>query len=97
VLLIADNQTSMQRAQIAIERIISADDLTRDKIRHEQLVVAQQLNKSTVQTVASSNQVLDESMMTPYGAPSDYAYIIPVPNDIVGLIIGKNGETIRKL
>jgi hypothetical protein len=38
----------MQRAQIAIERIISADDLTRDKIRHEQLVVAQQLNKSTV-------------------------------------------------
>ena len=97
MLLIADNQTSMQRAQIAIERIISADDLTRDKIRHEQLVVAQQLNKSTVQTVASSNQVLDESMMTPYGAPSYFAYIIPVPNDIVGLIIGKNGETIRKL
>lgn len=49
------------------------------------------------QTVSNSNQVLDESMMTPYGAPSDYAYIIPVPNDIVGLIIGKNGETIRKL
>jgi far upstream element-binding protein len=36
-------------------------------------------------------------MMTPYGAPSPYAYIIPVPNDTVGLIIGKNGETIRKL
>lgn len=36
-------------------------------------------------------------MMTPYGPPSPYAYIIPVPNDIVGLIIGKQGETIRKL
>ena len=36
-------------------------------------------------------------MMTPYGAPSSSAYIIPVPNDAVGLIIGKNGETIRRL
>lgn len=35
--------------------------------------------------------------MTPYGPPSDTAYILPVPNDVVGLIIGKNGETIRKL
>lgn len=35
--------------------------------------------------------------MTPYGAPSPYAYIIPVPNDTVGLIIGKSGETIRRL
>ena len=25
------------------------------------------------------------------------AYIIPVPNDIVGLVIGKGGETIRQL
>jgi transcription antitermination factor NusA-like protein len=36
-------------------------------------------------------------MMTPYGAPSPYAYIIVVPNDAVGLIIGKSGETIRRL
>lgn len=35
--------------------------------------------------------------MTPYGPPSPYAYIIPVPNDCVGLIIGKGGETIRML
>ena len=36
-------------------------------------------------------------MMTPYGPPSPYAYIIPVPNDCVGLVIGKGGETIRLL
>lgn len=36
-------------------------------------------------------------MMTPYGPPSAAAYIVPVPNDIVGLIIGKGGETIRQL
>jgi len=41
------------------------------------------------------NANFDDSMMTPYGPPSPYAYIIPVPNDCVGLIIGKGGETIR--
>jgi len=35
--------------------------------------------------------------MTPYGPPDKNARIIPVPNDCVGLIIGKNGETIRRL
>jgi far upstream element-binding protein len=40
---------------------------------------------------------MDDSMMTPYGPPSPYAYIIPVPNDCVGLIIGKGGDTIRQL
>jgi far upstream element-binding protein len=40
---------------------------------------------------------MDDSMMTPYGPPSPYAYIIPVPNDCVGLVIGKGGETIRNL
>ena len=40
---------------------------------------------------------IDDTMMTPYGPPNASAYIIPVPNDIVGLIIGKGGETIREL
>lgn len=43
------------------------------------------------------NSQMDDSMMTPYGPPSPYAYIIPVPNDCVGLIIGKGGDTIRQL
>ncbi len=42
-------------------------------------------------------QAFDESMLTPYGPPSPYAYIVPVPNDAIGLIIGKSGEMIRKL
>ena len=56
--------------------------------------MAQQLNNPAPVMPAAS---LDDSMMTPYGAPSSSAYIIPVPNDAVGLIIGKNGETIRRL
>ena len=43
------------------------------------------------------NKGIDDSMMTPYGPPSANAYVIPVPNDIVGLIIGKGGDTIRQL
>lgn len=36
-------------------------------------------------------------MLTPYGPPSQNAYIISVPNECVGLIIGKGGEIIRQL
>jgi far upstream element-binding protein len=40
---------------------------------------------------------IEDFLLTPYGPPSPYAYIIPVPNECVGLIIGKGGETIRYL
>lgn len=36
-------------------------------------------------------------LISPYGKPSPNAKIIPVPNDCVGLLIGKSGETIKKL
>ena len=35
--------------------------------------------------------------MTPYGPPGEKARFYKVPNDLVGLIIGANGETIRKI
>lgn len=94
MLIIGESAECVRRAQTAVDRIITADDQTRDKIRHEQLVVAQQLNNPAPILPTAE---LDDSMMTPYGAPSSSAYIIPVPNDAVGLIIGKKGETIRRL
>lgn len=39
----------------------------------------------------------EDFLLTPYGPPSPSALIIPVPNECVGLIIGKGGETIRNL
>ncbi len=36
-------------------------------------------------------------MLTPYGPPSPYALILAIPNECVGLIIGKGGDTIRHL
>lgn len=41
VLIIGDSTESVRRAENAIQRVISADDTTRNKIREEQLVVAQ--------------------------------------------------------
>lgn len=98
----------MQKASQIVDRILSSDEATRDKIRKEQLTVAAQLQNTkqgstsrnledNYQQVGVDNQCMDDSMMTPYGPPSPMAYIIPVPNDIVGLIIGKGGDTIRQL
>ena len=90
MLIIGETPDCVRRAMNAIERVIQADEVTRNKIRDEQLNVAQQINNKQV-----PNSPYDDSLMTPYGPPSPYAYIIPVPNDCVGLIIGKGGETIR--
>ena len=40
---------------------------------------------------------MDESMMTPYGPPNPYAHVIQVPNECVGVLIGKGGESIKEL
>lgn len=102
----------MQKAYAIVERILNSDEETRDKIRKEQLSVAAQLSTSKQGQSSNRNQVpsiddvykkvgmdavIDDTMMTPYGPPSAIAYIIPVPDDVVGLIIGKGGETIRHL
>lgn len=43
------------------------------------------------------NDANDLSMTTPYGPPAKDAYVYPVPNDCVGLVIGVKGETIMML
>lgn len=37
------------------------------------------------------------SLTTPYGPPSDNAFILEVPNECVGLVIGKEGDTIKNI
>lgn len=95
VLIMGDTQDDVDRAIEACNKLIHADEETRNMIRKEQLKVAAEIN-NTVYSTDNKNPV-DESMLTPYGPPSPYAYIVPVPNDCIGLIIGKRGETIRRL
>jgi far upstream element-binding protein len=38
-----------------------------------------------------------EALNTPYGAPSPNAYTVQVPNECVGMIIGKDGQTLKMI
>lgn len=97
VLIMGDTQYQVDHAVEVCNKIILADEETRNSIRKEQLRVAAELNNNIYSTNSDNKAPVDESMLTPYGPPSPYAYIIPVPNDCIGLIIGKRGETIKRL
>lgn len=60
------------------------------------LIAQSQSVPTTAQPIASTNNFdpNDLSMTTPYGPPSKDAYVYPVPNEFVGLVIGVKGETI---
>ena len=93
VLIVSDSEAQLARATVEIERILFADEETRTKIKQAQLQQVSQIN----QGVPITNDDTDPSMTTPYGPPSAEAFVIRVPNDCVGLVIGKKGETIRQL
>eukprot|EP01016_Furgasonia_blochmanni_P001106 TRINITY_DN10404_c0_g1_i11.p1 TRINITY_DN10404_c0_g1~~TRINITY_DN10404_c0_g1_i11.p1 ORF type:complete len:470 (+),score=110.87 TRINITY_DN10404_c0_g1_i11:911-2320(+) len=98
VLVVGDSEAQVARACAEIERIIFADEETRNRIRQEQLkTVAQLKNDPTLIIGKGANGEVDLSLTTPYGPPTPDAYIVPVPNDCVGLVIGKGGETIKQL
>lgn len=60
-------------------------------------MVAQIKNDQAQYSANTDSGLMDASLTTPYGPPSEDAYIIPVPKDCVGLVIGKGGETIKML
>jgi hypothetical protein len=79
-------------ARDVVIKVLTADESTRNAIRSEQLKAANELSKDFY-----TKEVIHEHLLTPYGPPSPNAMIIAVPNDCVGLIIGKGGDTIRHL
>ena len=40
---------------------------------------------------------MDLSLVTKYGPPNEDAYIIPIPTECIGKVIGKNGDALKKL
>lgn len=96
VLIIGDSEDKLIRAQNLIEKVLFADEKTRGRIKEEQIKASQEIRSELLMTGGEIPQI-EEYMLTPYGPPDKNARIVPVPNDCVGLIIGKNGETIRRL
>jgi hypothetical protein len=91
VLIIGYSEEKVRKASHLVEEIIFADENTRNKIIQEQLKAARQSGEK--------NEIIksDDYLMTPYGPPGPNARFYKVPNDLVGLIIGANGETIKKV
>jgi rRNA processing protein Krr1/Pno1 len=96
VLIIGDSEDKLARAQSLIERVLFADEKTRNRIKDEQIKASQEI-RSELLMQGGEIPHIEDFMLTPYGPPDKNARIVPVPNDCVGLIIGKNGETIRRL
>ena len=40
---------------------------------------------------------MDLTLVTKYGPPSEDSYIIPIPSECIGMVIGKGGEGIKQL
>ena len=101
VLIIGDTEENIQRAVHLVEKILFADEATRTKIKEEQIKASQEIRTELLlkdtSLPLSSGPPLEEYLMTPYGPPDKSARYLQVPDDCVGLIIGKNGDTIRRL
>ena len=87
--VIKGTSLNVYKAAAIIDNMIYMDKHTRDIIRKSQ--------SRTLALLKNKGDAVDLSLTTPYGPPAQDAYILEVPNDCVGLVIGKGGETIKKL
>ena len=106
VLIIGDTEENINRASHLVEKILFADEATRTKIKAEQIKASQEirtellLKDNSLPLASGANKgkpLIEQHLMTPYGPPDKSARYLQVPDDCVGLIIGKNGDTIRRL
>jgi far upstream element-binding protein len=96
VMIAGDSEAQVARASAEIERIIFADEQTRSILRQEQLKIVQQI-KNNEYNLPSSGYAAVEINYNALGIINPTAYILPVPNECVGLLLGDGGETIRQI
>ena len=100
VLITADDQQTLMKGVVEIEKIIFADEETRNELKRFQLNLMAKIKHDEIGGGIPSNYTngeMDLSLTTPYGPPSSDARTISVPRVCIGLVIGKGGETIRRL
>ena len=73
MIVLGDGEAQVAKACAEIERIIFSDDDTLNKLKNEQMVQYQQ-------GIGETEGDFNLSLTTPYGPPSDNAYILEVPN-----------------
>jgi len=96
VLIVGDSDVAVGKACAEIERILFSDDETKNKLRQEQLREIARMKNDLIESRGSfQDGEFNPSLTTPYGPPNENAFIISIPKDCVGLVIGKQGETIK--
>ena len=96
MLIAGDSEQQVAHATAEIERIIFADDQTRSILRQEQLKIVQQI-KNNEYNLPSSGYAAIEINYNALGIINPTAYILPIPNECVGVLLGNSGETIRQI
>ena len=98
VLIIGDSEEKMKRGVKLIEDIIHADDNTKNKIISEQLKVSKQEGLDSLNFWGKNHEFKsNDYLMTQDGPPGKNARYYKAPNDCINSIIGKDGETIKKI
>lgn len=98
VLVAADDPETLAKGVNEIEKIIFADEATRNELKRIQLNLMAQIKTSELGGYQGEfGSQADLSFTTPYGPPSMDARAISVPKDCIGLVIGKGGENIKRL
>ena len=111
ILLVAESEQVLGKGYAIVMQLLNADEHTRTRIRREQLISVH--SGGVLAAGAAINSIydkaergatfnedmldIDESMMTSYGPPNPYAHLIQIPNECVGVLIGKGGESIKEL
>lgn len=95
VLVAGDTNEQVAKGVKEIEKIIFADEQTRSILRHEQLkYVRRDQNKYLSRGQNWQNDDLNYNTL---GIENLTAFVLPVPNECVGLLIGNHGQMIAEI
>lgn len=96
VLIAGDTPEQVARATNEIEKILFADDQTRAIIRNEQLRIVAKIKNNEYNIPTGDFEGLKINYNN-LDIPNPNAYIMAVPNECIGVILGKGGETIKNI
>ena len=68
-----------------------------DKVDYAQQLVNDLLTEKEIETVRLKSNSFNKSMTNEYGTQRFHNIEVPVPPQYIGLVIGKGGETIRRI
>ena len=94
VLVTADNNDDLEKGVKEIEKIIFADEETRNALKKDQLQILAKVRNEL--GTAPDSAPFDPATGN-FGSGSGEVKMIQVPRECIGLVIGRKGETIKNL